>query len=197
MPRTIPHTFFWLALGLGLGAAVATAGAESLTHANASWCSPVRLYRAGDIITVVIAEDARAEQSASTALYKDSEVGYSAGGAVATLLPSASIGMNADHKGGGELARRGRMTARVAAVVEEVLPNGNLRVRGMQEMNFDSGRQLIGVEGVARPRDITAENEILSYRLANAKIDFTGRDALHEKARTGILARVLEWLWIF
>lgn len=170
--------------------------AESLSS-KTNLFSTERNYQKGDVVSVVISESAQASQSARTALSKDSEVGYSTGGVLGSLVPSASVGMNSEHEGGGQLARQGKMKAMVAAIVEDIMPNGNLKIKGQQEMSFDSGRQLIRVEGLVRPRDISSQNEVYSYRIANAKIEYTGDGALHEKARTGFLARFLDWLWIF
>lgn len=162
-----------------------------------SLCSTDKHYQPGDIVTVIVSEAAQAQQTASTVLHKDASVGYTTGGLLGNLLPSADGGLSTKHNGGGNLSRQGRMQAMVGAVVEEVMPNGCLKIKGEQEIMFDSGRQLITVEGIARPRDISSENEVYSYRLASARIEYYGRDALHEKARTGFLTRFLDWLWIF
>jgi flagellar L-ring protein precursor FlgH len=173
------------------------AGAEMLNSNNSSWCSTEKRYQPGDLVTVVISESAQAEQDASTALHKDTKLGFSTGGILGNIVPSASAGLSSANDGGGNLSRQGKMNAMIGAVVEEVLSNGSLKIKGEQEITFDSGQQLIRVEGIARPRDISSENEIYSYRLANARIEFNGKDALHEKTRTGFLSRFLEWLWIF
>ena len=162
-----------------------------------SLCSSEKHFQPGDIVTVIISETAQAQQSASTELHKTAKLGYTTGGLLGNVLPSADAGLSTDHNGGGNLSREGKMQAMVGAVVEEVLPSGALKIKGEQEIMFDSGRQLITVEGIARPRDISSENEIYSYRLAEARIQYYGRDALHEKARTGFLSRFLDWLWIF
>lgn len=171
------------------------AGADSL--AGPSLFSSARAYQPGDVITVVVSENAQAQQSASTTLNKEANLGYTTGGLLGTLAPAANVGVTAGQEGGGNLTRQGAMRAMVAATVREVLPNGNLRLTGSQQIEFDSGTQIIRVEGIARPRDVNSQNEVYSYRLADARITYSGEGALGEKARTGFLTRLLDILWIF
>lgn len=173
------------------------ASAESLSGYGPAIFSSMRQYQTGDLITVIVSESAQAEQSASTGLHKNADTGYTSGGALGSVLPSANIGLSSEQNGGGNLSRQGKMTARVAAMVEEILPNGNLLIKGEQKLEFDSGTQVITIAGVARPRDVSSQNEVYSYRLGNANIQYRGQGALHEKARTGYLTRILDMLWIF
>lgn len=192
------NIWHWVWL-LGTAGAMVCPGlrAESLSGTQNSWVSTERAYQTGDLISVLISENAQAQQSASTELHKDASLGYTSGGFLANLAPAANVGLNSKHDGGGNLARQGKMQAMVTASVQEVLPNGMLRIKGEQQLVFDSGSQLIKVEGLVRPRDVSSQNEVYSYRIANAKIEYHGEGALAEKARTGFLTRVLEWLWIF
>lgn len=181
----------WLFLAWASGA-----GAEVLTGSGSLFSSE-KTYRPGDLVTVVIAESAEAAQSATTNLHKQTSLGLTTGGALSAAAPSTDLGLNSKQQGGGDLARKGHMTGTVTARVEKVFENGCLSLTGEQDIEFDSGRQHISVRGVARPRDISSDNQIYSYRLSDAKIEFNGQGALGEKARTGFLSRVLEWLWIF
>jgi len=176
---------------------ISLAHAESLSGSGPAIFSGEKHYQQGDLITVIISESAQAEQSASTELSKEAEMGYSAGGLLGTIIPSADFGLNSEHEGKGSLSRQGKMKAMVGAVVEEVFANGNLKIKGEQAIIFDSGTQIISVEGIVRPRDISSQNEVYSYKLANANIQYSGQGALHEKARTGYLSRILDILWIF
>jgi flagellar L-ring protein FlgH len=176
--------------------AVATASGEALSGGGSLFASE-KNYQVGDLVTVIVAERAEGAQSASTDLHKQTNIGFTTGGQIAAVAGEASVGLNSKQSGGGDLSRHGHMTGTVTARVEKILVNGCLSLTGEQEIEFDSGRQHISIRGVARPRDISPDNEIYSFRLSDAKIEFIGRDALNEKARTGILSRVLEWLWIF
>ena len=94
-------------------------------------------------------------------------------GVGATALLSATS--NSANDGAGSVQRAETVTTNVAAVVTQVLPNGNLVVEGKQEIriNFEV-RELI-VAGVVRPEDIESDNTIDSTKIAQARIAYGGR----------------------
>jgi len=88
------------------------------------------------------------------------------------------------------------MVAQISAVVDEVLPNGDLRVSGAQELNINRERTFIRVKGRIRAVDVTASNIVLSNRLADATIDYDGSGFLSKSAAPGLVARIFSWLGI-
>ena len=82
---------------------------------------------------------------------------------------------SASSSGTGTIERSETITLRVAAVVTQVLPNGNLVVNGSQEVRVNNEARVLQVGGVLRPQDLRSTNEISHDRLAEARISYGGR----------------------
>ena len=80
--------------------------------------------------------------------------------------------------------------------MQSVDADGNLRVKGQQDIVVNGDKQKLLVEGRVRHQDVGADNTVLSSRLSEAKISYTGDGVLSEKQRQGILTRILSWLRI-
>lgn len=162
-------------------------------NANSLWRTGARSFfkdqRAkgvGDILTVIVSITDRAEFENETERSRSSSEDFGAAGAVGNvinrILPdgssaSAAVDLNSDgsHRGSGTVERSEELVTNVAAVVTQVLPNGNLVIEGRQEVrvNFEV-RELI-IAGVVRPEDIAANNTIESSKIAEARIAYGGR----------------------
>lgn len=151
-----------------------------------------RAIRVGDNITVVITEFASVTASARTATDKDGTVSGIVRGTNDTK--QGSVNLNEDFNGGGRIERSGKLTAQLTVVVQAIEENGDLRVKGEQEIEVNNEKQMLYIEGRVRPQDIQANNTVLSTRLSDAKIRYTGDGLLAEKQRPGILTRFLSWL---
>lgn len=142
----------------------------------------------GDILTVVIEIDEKAEISNSTARSRSGnealaiEDFFGLPQRIDPKLPEgASLGSavaassNSSSTGDGSVSRREKLTLRVAATVVGVMPNGVFQIQGTQEVrvNFEL-RELI-VTGFVRPEDISRQNEITYDKIASARISYAGR----------------------
>ncbi len=142
----------------------------------------------GDILTIVVEIDDRAEISNSSERSRKGSERM----AIPSLLgipqrinenlpagastnPAVDFSSSSSSSGEGGVSRREKMTLRVAATIVEVLPNGVLRIEGSQEVrvNFEM-RELI-VTGYVRPSDISRQNEITYDKIAAARISYGGR----------------------
>jgi flagellar L-ring protein precursor FlgH len=97
------------------------------------------------------------------------------GAAAASLLSTTSTNSN---NGTGEIKRNDTVTLRLAGVVTQVLPNGNLVVAARQEMLVNSELRQLLVTGVVRPQDIASDNTVQHDRMAEARIAYGGRGTL-------------------
>lgn len=97
-------------------------------------------------------------------------------GSVAASLLSSNGGTA--NKGSGEMKRNETVQLRLAGVITQVLPNGNLVVAARQEVRVNSELRDLQVSGVIRPQDIASDNTVLHDRMAEARIAYGGRGQL-------------------
>jgi flagellar L-ring protein precursor FlgH len=166
----------------------------------------MKARRVGDVITITITETSRANKTAATTLDRSNALtgevntilGQGAGnvGGLGRMF-NLDVSSDMSFSGSGSTNRNESMTARMTARVIQVLPNGNLVVRGSQEIMVNNEKQYITVQGVVRPSDIGADNSVLSYRIADARIDYTGEGDVSSKQREGWLSRFFNVVWPF
>jgi flagellar L-ring protein FlgH len=162
-------------------------------EANALWRQGSRAFfkdqraaAVGDIITVVVSMTDSAQLNNVTTLTRAS--GESAGipdfvgltsrlGLTQFIDPSKLISLSSSNNntGNGQIQRNETVTLRLAGVVTQVLPNGNLVVAARQEFVVNRELRELKVTGVVRPQDIASDNTVLHDRMAEARIQYGGR----------------------
>jgi len=184
-----------LSMGLVLLLAASPARTADLAAINRfSALGSDRVARSvGDSLTILIYENASATNDASSGSRKNSQVS----GSIRTsgsLDGDISLGAGGSSSNQGSTGRSGHMVAQISAVVDDVLPNGDLRVTGEQLLNINGERTLIRIKGRVRAADISSSNAVLSSRLAEAAIDYDGTGFVSRSARPGIVTRIFNWL---
>ena len=142
----------------------------------------------GDILTVVIQIDDKAEISNSTGRSRDGSESMGIPQMLglpqrlnrhlpdgATMGDAVSATGSSSYKGQGSVQRKEKLTLRVAATVVEELPNGVLKIEGSQEVRVNFELRDLVVTGYVRPEDITRTNEITYDKIAGARIAYGGR----------------------
>lgn len=144
-----------------------------------------RASRIGDVITVNIAINDRATMGNSSDRSQEGKVSSSFGG-VTSLGPgykadgSLSFDSKSSAVGKGNIDRSEKIQLNIAAVVTDVMPNGNLLISGSQEVRVNYELRLLNIAGVVRPRDVSRENTISYEKIAEARIAYGGRGRVSE-----------------
>ncbi len=145
-----------------------------------------RATRPGDILTVNIAINDRASLGNNTDRSKESQVKntfdavFGLFGINQTGNSAINIDSQSSTKGQGTIDRSEKIQMSVAAVVTEVLPNGNLLISGSQEIRVNYELRLLEIAGIVRPRDISKDNTIAYDKIAEARVSYGGRGRLTE-----------------
>lgn len=147
-----------------------------------------RARTVGDILTVLVTIADKAEldnetknsRQATTGAGVDNFLGYeSYAGKVlpGPFDPANLIGASSDsaQHGKGEVDREEKINVKLAAVVQQILPNGNMVVKGTQEVRVNFENRVLTLAGVIRPEDITIDNTIGYEKVAEARISYGGR----------------------
>ena len=148
----------------------------------------------GDIVTVLIVEGARASSRLENNSDRSTQVGggLGAGG----IDESADLRFGGSYTGRGEVVRSEQFVAQMTATVVEQLPNGDLIIQGAQNMQINDEETKIGVRGRVRRTDISGDNTVPSYRLADAQIDYDGEGFVSRSAKPGLISRIFTFLGI-
>ncbi|WP_339676797.1 flagellar basal body L-ring protein FlgH [uncultured Zhongshania sp.] len=158
-----------------------------------------RARQVGDIITVTLEEKTDASKSSSTATGKESNISVPTvtllgRGVTHNGVPILSSGVSSDQDfaGKGTSSQSNSLTGSITVTVSEVLRNGSLRVRGEKWVTINQGEEFIRIKGIVRPEDIGADNAVPSYKVADARITYSGKGALADANSMGWLGRVFQ-----
>ena len=101
----------------------------------------------------------------------------------------ASIDNSTEFKGKGDSAQNNSLKGDISVTVSQVLENGNLVIRGEKWITLNQGAEYMRLTGIVRPQDIGPNNEVLSTRIANARITYSGTGDMAETSKMGWISR--------
>jgi flagellar L-ring protein precursor FlgH len=175
-------------------------------EANPTWswmnglAMDTRARGLNDLVTIRVVENITATGSADSALSKENE-------GTASLFslfglerkipkyfdPALLVGgrSSTDFSGSGATSRAGQLTANLTARVSEVLPNGDLFVEGVREIEINGDRQILVLTGVVRPFDINQANVIDSTAVGQLRIRYFGQGLIKDNLKPGFLVRLM------
>lgn len=163
-----------------------------------------RNFQVGDVITVLLDERTQGSRSTSTNVSREAKNNIVPSG-VSTVLGNIKgipQGLNFNDSsnkssGTGSADQTATLTGSLAVSVVEVLPNGNLVVRGEKQLSMSEGSEVIQVSGVIRPADVSPNNTVLSRRLAHSQIAYRGSGDLAAASSPGWGTKFLNRVWPF
>lgn len=141
-----------------------------------------KAFRVGDVLTVQVFENSSATTSADTGTRRKNGISAEASNGV-HKSNQVGLAVGGDFEGGGRTQRANRVLATLTVTVRDILPNGDLRVGGEQQLTVNDEPQKVTLEGRVRTVDISEANIVLSTRLADAKITFIGEGDVTERSQ--------------
>ena len=195
-----PAQPWWSAANVAPAPRRHSAGAIFATNAVRSLFADVRARRVGDVITVLINEQAVASKQASAKVDRQGSVDNSATALFNSVSPGSfnlKAGAATKFSGGGQAAQKNSFTTTLTALVTHVLPGGNLVIAGRKKVVLDQGPEIIRLSGIVRPASIGPNNTVYSSEIADETIRYTGSGAMQDAQRMGWLQRLLIMIWPF
>lgn len=162
----------------------------------------LRARRVGDILSITLEEKTEADKAAAADLSKtnsntiDNPVLF--GSPLSFNRPrfdadgntlGFGLGSNHNFQGDSTATQSNELTGTIAVTVVQVLPNGNLRVRGEKRISINTGNEYVRISGIVRPGDVGPDNTISSIKVADATIQYVGDGPLADASKIGWLAR--------
>ncbi len=190
---------------------------EAVHHPNSLWRPGSRAFfkdqranQVGDILTVNIEIDDSASLNNSTTRSREAGegaalsafLGYES--LLSDIFPDAvdpdnlvNLDSDSNSSGTGAVQRQEDIKFELAAIVTQVLPNGNLVIGGRQEVRVNYEVRQIQVAGIVRPEDIRSDNTIPYDKVAEARIAYGGRGQLSDLQQPRYGQQIYDILWPF
>jgi flagellar L-ring protein FlgH len=160
----------------------------------------------GDLVTIVIQESTQATNRATTETDKqlntDGELtveGFLQWVAdfppVISPIEDLTLTPSETFSGEGSVSTSGAFKTLVTATVVEELPNGNLVIEGVRDIQISEDTATLTIRGVIDPDDVTIDNTILSSQIADMEIDYEGTGIIAERQHDGILSRIFNFFF--
>lgn len=159
----------------------------------AALTSGARAAQVGDIITITLVERTQATKSNSANLGRDGSFGLTppTTGPLSKIFDPSDIAASGTQKfkGGGDASQSNALSGEITVTVAKVFPNGSMLVRGQKYLTLNRGDEFIRISGIVRPADLSPDNRVLSTRVADAQITYSGKGEIARGSRQGWLQR--------
>jgi len=176
--------------------------ADSLwTETSISPLADRRALAVGDLLSVIVQENNSATKNQTKKTQKESSIDASVsqflfkpenmkfmtkGG----MFPGMNASSKTDFNGGGQVQNSDSINSRFTVRVVDALPNGNLLIEGRRSTSFSGESQTIVLRGTVRRVDVTHDNTVLSYQLADLTLRFDGSGSVNDSQKRGWFGKV-------
>lgn len=154
--------------------------------------SGARAAMVGDLLTIVLVERTQASKTNTANTDRSSNIGLTppTTGPLSFFQASdASLGGAGTFKGTGGATQANQLSGAVTVTIAQVLPNGNMVVQGEKNLTLNRGQEFVRIKGIVRPVDIDGYNQVLSTRVADAEITYSGKGEIARASTQGWLGR--------
>jgi flagellar L-ring protein precursor FlgH len=166
-----------------------------------------RAHRVGDIITISLIEKFNANKKDQASFNRSNQADFGVSNPlnllgrgpadIAGALGTGGIGYGSSNNfsGNSDIKQDSSVSGSVAVTVVEVIPNGNLVVRGEKWITVHDGEEVIRFAGIVRPQDIKPDNTIDSTKVADVRLIYRDTGIAGDTARPGAMTRFLSKFW--
>lgn len=160
-------------------------------------------HRIGDIITISLDERTVSSKSNGIAIDKEADLSLLEGGVgtifgkslnknlplIGDITIPSNVAQSRAFAGDASADQSNRLQGSISVTITDIMPNGNLLIRGEKWMTLNRGDEYIRISGILRKEDVTLQNTVSSTKLANARITYSGTGDLANSQKMGWMSR--------
>lgn len=171
--------------------------AQQFSGTYGSLYHDIKGVQVGDVVTILISESANASKSSKTnnSTASGAAIDGSVNSNLTNFLPlfGSSSSISNSFDGRTDTQQRENLTGKVTATIVEETPSGMLRLEGSRTLEVNGEKNLISLKGYVRSRDISTDNTVYSYQIANAEITYSKIGIKQKLGFAGGLQKVATW----
>lgn len=186
-----------LTTALLLMSSIGFVAAQQFSGTYNSLYHDIKGVQVGDVVTILISETANASKTSKTnnSTSSGAAVDGSVNSNLTNFLPlfGSSSNITNSYDGQTDTQQRENLSGKVTATIVEETPSGMLRLEGSRTLEVNGEKNLISLKGYVRARDISTDNTVYSYQIANAEITYSKIGIKHKLGFGGGLQKVATW----
>jgi len=160
--------------------------------------SDIKARQVGDVLSVILAENSFASQEFknNNSTDSDTEISASSSGNIADFLPSfgGKGSYGSSYQGSDASQQKDRLSGKMTVRIVERTENGMFFIQGEREVGVNGEDNLMSLEGYIRAKDITTDNIVYSYNIADAKIDYRKSGITESFIEPGTFPKIFTFL---